>query len=99
VAEPVFLRACRGEPVERTPVWLLRQAGRYQREYRALREKYSMLELCKTPELATQVTMQPMVHGVDAAILFSDIVVPLKAAGRPRDIERQGGLPVQALLG
>src|SRR5947207_8598849 len=78
----LFLRACRREPVERTPVWFMRQAGRYQPEYRALRERHGILEICRTPELAAQVTALPVERlGVDAAILFSDIVIPLAAMG------------------
>jgi uroporphyrinogen decarboxylase len=85
-AEPaptsVFLRACRGLPTERTPVWLLRQAGRYQPEYRALREKHSLLEIVRTPELAAQVTLLPIdAFGLDAAIVFSDILPPLVGMG------------------
>jgi uroporphyrinogen decarboxylase len=77
-----FLRACRGLPVDRTPVWLLRQAGRYMAEYRALREKHSMLELVRTPELAAEVTLMPVdAFGVDAAIVFSDILPPLVGMG------------------
>jgi uroporphyrinogen decarboxylase len=83
-----FIRACRGEPTSRTPVWFMRQAGRSFAEYRKLREKHSILDLCKTPELAAEVTMQPVKRlGVDAAILFSDIVVPLLAMGVEVDIE------------
>ena len=82
----VFLRACRGLPTERTPVWLLRQAGRYQPEYRALREKHSLLELVHTPELAAQVTLLPIdAFGLDAAIVFSDILPPLVAMGLDLD--------------
>jgi uroporphyrinogen decarboxylase len=77
-----FLRACRGLSVERTPVWLLRQAGRYLPEYRALREKHSLLELIRTPELAAEVTLMPVERfGVDAAIIFSDILPPLVGMG------------------
>jgi uroporphyrinogen decarboxylase len=78
----LLLRACRREPTERTPVWFMRQAGRYQPEYRALRERHGILEICRTPELAAEVTERP-VHqlGVDAAILFSDIMVPVAAMG------------------
>jgi len=72
-----FLRACRREPVDATPVWFMRQAGRYMAEYRAIREKYSLLEICYHPELAAEVTLQPVrALGVDAAILFADILLP-----------------------
>ena len=82
VEDSLFLRACRSQPVERTPVWFMRQAGRSLPEYRAIREKHGMLEIIRTPELAAEVTMQPVERlGVDAAILFSDIVVPLAAVG------------------
>ncbi|MGI8783149.1 MAG: uroporphyrinogen decarboxylase [Acidobacteriota bacterium] len=77
----LLLRACRREPVERTPVWLMRQAGRYMPEYRAIREKYSLLEICQTPELAAQVTLQPLSLGFDAAIIFADLLLPLPALG------------------
>jgi len=72
-----FLRACRSEPVDATPVWFMRQAGRYMPEYRAIRKKYSLLEICYQPELAAEVTLQPVrALGVDAAILFADILLP-----------------------
>ncbi|CCQ90353.1 Uroporphyrinogen decarboxylase [Nitrospina gracilis 3/211] len=77
-----FLKACRGEPVDCTPVWFMRQAGRYMKEYRDLKAKYSFLEMCRTPELATEVTLQPLdVLGVDAAIIFADILLPLEPMG------------------
>lgn len=72
-----FLRACRRQPTDFTPVWFMRQAGRYLPEYRAIREKYSLLEICHHPELAAEVTLQPVkAIGVDAAILFADILLP-----------------------
>jgi len=78
----LFLRAARLEPVERTPVWMMRQAGRYMPEYRAIREKYGFLEMCRSPELATEITLQPVdLIGVDAAILFSDILVSFPGMG------------------
>ena len=77
-----FLRACHRLPVDCTPIWLMRQAGRYMSEYRALREKYSMLEMIQTPELAAQVTLQPMkAFDLDAAIIFADILPPLIGMG------------------
>ncbi len=93
-AEPtsLVLRAYRGLETERTPVWLLRQAGRYMPEYRALRERYSMLELIRTPELAAQVTLMPVdAFGVDAAIVFSDILPPLVGMGLDLDFVKGDG--------
>jgi uroporphyrinogen decarboxylase len=85
--DSVFLRAARGEPVPHTPVWFMRQAGRSLPEYLALREGVGMLESCMNPELVTEITLQPVRrYGVDAAILFSDIVLPLKAVGVDLDI-------------
>ncbi len=81
-SEPLFLRACRGQPTERTPIWLMRQAGRYMAEYRAVRKQVDFLTLCRTPDLVTEVTLQPIERfGFDAAILFSDIFIPVAAMG------------------
>jgi uroporphyrinogen decarboxylase len=86
-----FLRACRREKTDTTPIWMMRQAGRYMAEYRALREKHSLLELCKTPELAAKVTLQPLALGVDAAILFADILLPLEPMGAPFEFAKGEG--------
>jgi uroporphyrinogen decarboxylase len=87
VNEPVFLRACRGESVEHVPVWFMRQAGRSLPEYRALRGTSSILDAIADPQLACEVTMQPVRrYGVDAAVLFSDIVVPFHAIGFGVDV-------------
>jgi uroporphyrinogen decarboxylase len=81
-ADSRFLQACRREHTDVTPVWFMRQAGRYMPEYRALRQKHSILELCHHPELAAQVTLQPVARlGVDAAILFADILLPFEPLG------------------
>ncbi len=82
-----FLRACRLQDVERTPVWFMRQAGRYQPQYRRLRERLRLLDICERPDVCTEVTLLPVQElGVDAAILFSDITVPLRAVGIGLDI-------------
>src|SRR6059036_4080421 len=81
------MKACRREPVPHTPVWFMRQAGRSLPEYRKVREGISMLESCTRPELVAEITLQPVRrYGVDAAIFYSDIVVPLKAIGVDLDI-------------
>lgn len=86
--DSAFLRACRREPVPHTPVWFMRQAGRSLPEYRKVRQGIAMLDSCMRPELVTEITLQPVRrHGVDAAIYFSDIVVPLKAIGVDLDIK------------
>ncbi|MEU7000525.1 uroporphyrinogen decarboxylase [Nonomuraea sp. NPDC046570] len=88
LAESAFLRACRRQPVQHTPVWYMRQAGRSLPEYLAVREGVPMLRACATPDLIVEITMQPVRrYGVDAAIFFSDIVVPLKAIGVDLDIK------------
>jgi uroporphyrinogen decarboxylase len=81
-ATPLLLRACRREPVERTPVWLMRQAGRYMKEYRDIRDRVGFLALCKSPDLAAQVTLDAVKRlGVDAAILFADLLLPVEPMG------------------
>ena len=80
--EPLLVRAARREPVERTPVWFMRQAGRSLPEYRAIRERHTLFEVCGQPELCAEVTLQPVRrHGVDAAVMFADIMLPLDGMG------------------
>ena len=87
-----FLRACRRQPVDMTPVWFMRQAGRYMADYRALRERFSLIEICREPELAVAVTLQPVdVIEVDAAILFSDLLLPFTPLGLDFDFVKGEG--------
>ena len=87
-----FLKACRGEKTDFTPIWIMRQAGRYLPDYQKVRGKVDFLTLCKTPELAAEVTIQPVdILKVDAAILFSDILIPVEAMGMPLEFHEKKG--------
>jgi uroporphyrinogen decarboxylase len=82
--ESRFVKACRAQPVDRTPVWFMRQAGRYMPEYRAVRKQYSLIEICKQPKIAAEVTITAAeILGVDAAIIFADLLLPLEVMGLP----------------
>ncbi|GAC1437939.1 MAG: uroporphyrinogen decarboxylase [Terriglobales bacterium] len=82
--DSIFVKACLSQPVERTPVWFMRQAGRYMPEYRAVRKQYSLIEICKKPEVAAEVTITAAeALGVDAAIIFADLLLPLEVMGLP----------------
>jgi uroporphyrinogen decarboxylase len=90
--DSLFLRACRGLPTERTPIWFMRQAGRYMAEYRAIRQQHSMLTTINTPELAAEITLQPInAFGFDAAIIFSDILPPLQSMGLALEFVKEVG--------
>jgi len=96
MTESRFLKACRRQPVDATPVWFMRQAGRYMAEYRAIREKYGLLEIVKQPELAAEVTLQPVrAFNVDAAILFADILLPLQPMGVDFEFAKGEGPVIQ----
>src|SRR5450631_2746197 len=80
----LFIRAAKAQPTERTPVWFMRQAGRYMAEYRAIRKQYSLIEICKKPKVAAQVTIEAAeILKVDAAIIFADLLLPLEVMGLP----------------
>src|ERR1700694_3390397 len=80
----LFVRACKKLPTDSTPVWFMRQAGRYMSEYREVRKHYSLGEICKKPELAAQVTIEPAeILGVDTSIIFADLLLPLEVMGLP----------------
>src|SRR5213596_2201446 len=82
MSDPLLVRACRREPTERTPVWFMRQAGRSLPEYREIRKRYGLFEVCRRPELCAEVTLQPVrAHGVDAAVMFADIMLPVLGMG------------------
>src|SRR5438309_10545438 len=94
-----FVRACRCEPVDATPVWLMRQAGRYMAEYRAVRKKHSILDICKKPEVAAEVTITAAEKlGVDAAIIFADLLLPLEVMGMPFRFEAGEGPVIERPL-
>src|SRR5216117_3854422 len=87
-----FVRACRREPVDATPVWFMRQAGRYMPEYRAVRKRYGILEICKKPQLAAEVTITAAeILKVDAAIIFADLLLPLEVMGLPFHFSAEKG--------
>jgi uroporphyrinogen decarboxylase len=94
--DSIFVKACRCEPVPRTPIWLMRQAGRYMAEYRAVRKHHSLLDICRKPELAAEVTITAADKlGVDAAIIFADLLLPLEVMGLPFHFEAGEGPKVE----
>jgi uroporphyrinogen decarboxylase len=96
VSEPLLVRACRREQVERTPVWFMRQAGRSLPQYREIRRRFGLFDVCRQPELCAEVTLQPVeAHGVDAAVMFADIMLPVIGMGIDVDLVENVG-PVVA---
>src|ERR1700724_3790391 len=94
-----FVRACRCEPVDVTPIWLMRQAGRYMAEYRAVRKNHSILDICKTPDIAAEVTITAAEKlDVDAAIIFADLLLPLEVMGMPFRFEAGEGPVIERPL-
>src|SRR5467141_3742351 len=94
-----FVRACKAQPVDRTPVWFMRQAGRYMPEYRAVRAQHSLIEICKKPELAAEVTITAAeALGVDAAIIFADLLLPLEVMGLPFHFSPEEGPVIEKPL-
>src|SRR3954466_14662624 len=90
--QPAFIAACLKQSTETVPVWYMRQAGRYDPDYRKIKEKYSLLEICSQPELAAEVSLMPVKKlGVDAAILYSDIMNPVASIGIDFDIVKNIG--------
>src|SRR5438477_4398271 len=94
-----FIKACKAQPVDHTPVWFMRQAGRYMAEYRAVRKQHSLIEICKKPELAAEVTITAAeALGVDAAIIFADLLLPLEVMGLPFRFEAGEGPVIEKPL-
>src|SRR5246127_4144727 len=94
-----FIRACKAQPVDRTPVWFMRQAGRYMAEYRAVRKQHSLIEICKNPALAAEVTITAAESlGIDAAIIFADLLLPLEVMGLPFRFEAGEGPGIERPL-
>src|SRR5499425_1943667 len=94
-----FVRSCKAQPVDRTPVWFMRQAGRYMAEYRAVRKQHSLIEICKKPDLAAEVTITAAeAIGVDAAIIFADLLLPLEVMGLPFRFEAGEGPVIEKPL-
>src|SRR5437879_10877931 len=91
-----FVKACKAQAVDRTPVWFMRQAGRYMPEYRAVRKQYSLIEICKKPEVAAEITITASeALGVDAAIIFADLLLPLEVMGLPFDFSAGEGRVIE----